>query len=188
MTTTQSKSRLINRYLRLASWATQGLGRPKDGRMTRARTVAAFVLPALVLGYTVSAQPEVETSMVLSGTSIVSGVLLALCTLSVNRVKDLATESGSDGTFGGSDPMVAGHGFARSATAAAYVSVSLTGVVFAQLLVTTGVAHVILVAATFTMVAHLGARIWFLLGAIRYQVDSMAGQRASKPRRLRQAG
>ncbi|MFC8181680.1 hypothetical protein ACFULT_22605 [Rhodococcus sp. NPDC057297] len=174
-------------YVALTRWAIQGLGRPKDGVLTRTRFLAAFVFPAFVLGYAASAQPEVETSTLLSGASIISGVLLALCTLSVTRVKDLAATD-LDGSYVGSDPMVAGYGFARSATAAAYVSVSLTAVVFAQLLVSDGPILVALTIATFTAAAHLGARIWFLLGAIRYQVDSMAGQRATKPQKLRRAG
>ncbi|MCZ9635278.1 hypothetical protein [Rhodococcus sp. BH5] len=113
-------------------------------------------------------------------------MLLALCTLSVTRVKDLAADS-DKGAWEGTDPMIAAYGFARSATAAAYVSLALTVSVFVQLVVTTGVIKSALVASALALVAHLGARIWFLLGYIRYQVDSLAGQRSVRPPRLMKA-
>jgi hypothetical protein len=120
--------------------------------------------------------PDIPIGQFQSGTSIVSGVLLALCTLSFNRVKDLA----GDTIWQGVDPMRVAYRFARNTLSAAYVSVFVTGLLIAQLFVTTGRPARVLLAVTIGLVTHLRVCLWFLLGGIRHQVEAVAGQRSAE--------
>ena len=176
---------LSRRASRILADARYSVGRPVDGRLTWARLVAAYVLPAGVFVVVAVLHPKIAISTFLSGAAVFSGVLVALCTLSFNRVKDLAGDK-SEGVWQGADPMRAAYRFARNTLSAAYVSVCVTGLLVAQIFITTGWPARAMLALTIALVAHLGVRIWFLLGGIRHQVEAVAGQRsAERPRRLR---
>ncbi|AOE44060.1 hypothetical protein SEA_BLINO_44 [Gordonia phage Blino] len=159
-----------------------GLARPIDDRVTKTRFFFAFVLPAFVCGIAIGARLAVPAAQFLSGMSIVSGVLLALCTLSYTRVKDLAGEKG----WQGADPMVPAYRFARGALTATYISLTATALLIAQLFTGEGRPTEALSGIALGLVVHLGVRIWTMLSAIRFQVDATAGQRASGPPKLRQ--
>jgi hypothetical protein len=147
---------------------------------------AAYVSPLGVLVVVVWLHPTIAISAFLSGAAVFSGVLLALCTLSFNRVKDIASDK-SDGVWQGADPMRAAYRFARNTLSAAYVSVCVTGLLVTQIFITTGWPARIMLALTVALVAHLGVRIWFLLAGIRNQVEAVAGQRSAERPRLRNA-
>lgn len=167
---------------RVAADARYGVGRAVDGRLTWQRVVVAYFLPVGVVVIVVIKHPAVQIGQFLSGASIVSGVLLALCTLSFNRVKDLA---GDKNRWDGVDPMRAAYRFARNTLSAAYISVFVTGLLIAQLFITGGWPARILLAITVGLVTHLGVRIWFLLAGIRQQVETVAGQRSAERPHLR---
>lgn len=175
-------TRLKHRADRVITDARYGVGRTADGRTTVPRAVMAYAVPAGVAALVLVKHPTEPIAPLLSGASIVSGVLLGLCTLSFNRVKDLA---GNAGAWFGADPMLAAYRFARNTLSAAYVSVCVSGLLIAQLFITTGWPARALLAVTLGLVTHLGVRIWFLLGGIRQQVESVAGQRSAEPPRLR---
>lgn len=179
-----SERRLASPYRRLTQLATTGLGRPQDGRVTWARVAIGLVLPAFILGLSVGSRPRIEPAALLSAASIVSGVLLALCTLGIGRVKDLATEH--DGArWTGLDPMPAAYDFAKAAVSTTYFSFVVTALFATQLWITATALHTALVALSLALAAALASRIWFLLGHIRYQIEAMAGQRSVRLTRLR---
>jgi hypothetical protein len=178
-------TRLKNRADRVVADARYGVGRVADGRLTVPRVFTAYAVPLGVSALVFVEQPTVSIGELLSGASIVSGVLLGLCTLSFNRVKDLAEDSNT--VWFGVDPMRAAYRFARNTLSAAYVSVFVTGLLIAELFVKTGLPARISLAVTIGLVTHLGVRIWFLLSGIRHQVESVAGQRSTEPPRLRNA-
>lgn len=175
-------ARLRARADRVAADARYGVGRAVDGRLTWPRIAAAYLAPAAVVAAVTVKAPVVQIGQFLSGASIVSGVLLALCTLSFNRVKDLA---GDKNRWDGTDPMRAAYRFARNTLSAAYLSVFVTGLLITQLFVPGGWPARILLAVTIGLVSHLGVRIWFLLGGIRQQVEAVAGQRSAEKPHLR---
>jgi hypothetical protein len=175
-------SRLKNRADQVVSDARFGVGRAFDSRLTWRRVTMAYAVPTGVFVLVLVEHPSVPIGQLLSGASIVSGVLLALCTLSFNRVKDLA---GDHTVWEGIDPMRAAYRFARNTLSAAYVSVFVSGLLITQLFVTMGWPARILLALTIALVTHLGVRIWFLLGGIRHQVESVAGQRSAERPKLR---
>lgn len=177
---------LKKRADRMLADARYSVGRPVDGRLTSARVVAAYILPTSVFVVVVLVHPTIAISAFLSGAAVFSGVLLALCTLSFNRVKDLAGDK-SEGVWEGADPMRAAYRFARNTLSAAYISVCVTGLLVAQIFVTTGWPQRVMLALTVALVTHLGVRIWFLLAAIRNQVEAVAGQRSAERPRLRNA-
>src|SRR4051794_7091665 len=94
-------TRLKSQADRVVSDAWFGVGRAADGRLTWPRVTMAYAAPTGVFVLVVVEHPDVPIGQFLSGASIVSGVLLALCTLSFNRVKDLA----GDTIWQGVDPM-----------------------------------------------------------------------------------
>ncbi|MGP4054145.1 hypothetical protein ACTWP6_04865 [Mycobacterium sp. 4D054] len=148
--------------------------------------VVAYVVPTGVFIIVLLAHPTIVIGTFLSGAAVFSGVLLALCTLSFNRVKDVAGDK-SDGVWQGADPMRAAYRFARNTLSAAYVSVCVTGLLVAQIFITTGWPARVMLALAIALAAHLGVRVWFLLGGIRNQVESLAGQRSAERPRLRNA-
>lgn len=161
-----------------------GLARPIDDKVSKTRFTCAFVVPALVCGFAIGAHIAVPATQFLSGMSIVSGVLLALCTLAYNRVKDLAGGQGWEGA----DPMVPAYRFARGALTATYISLTATALLIAQLFTGDGRLTEVLSGVSLGIVIHLGVRIWAMLGSIRHQVDATAGQRATGPPKLRRVG
>lgn len=175
-------ARLKARADRVAADARYGVGRAADGRLTWQRVLVAYALPTAVFVTVLIKHPHVEVAQFLSGASIVSGVLLALCTISFNRVKDLAADKGR---WDGVDPMRAAYRFARNTLSAAYVSVCTTGLLIARLFITSGWSSRMLLALAIGFLVHLGIRIWFLLGGIRHQVESVAGQRSAERPHLR---
>lgn len=175
-------TRLNHRANRVLADARYGVGRTVDGRLTWPRLAMAYVVPAGVFILVLIKQPTVPIGALLSGASLISGVLLALCTLSFNRVKDLA---GDQAVWQGTDPMRPAYRFARNTLSAAYVSVFVSGLLITQLMVTEGWPARSLLALTIALVAHLGVRIWFLLSGIRQQVESVAGQRSAERPKLR---
>ncbi len=85
-------NRLRKRADRVVSDARCGVGRAADGRLTWPRVTMAYTVPVCVFAFVLIENPDVTIGQFLSGASIVSGVLLALCTLSFNRVKDLSID------------------------------------------------------------------------------------------------
>lgn len=179
-------SKVKTRADRLLADARYSVGRPVDGRLTVGRVVAAYMVPTGVFVVVLLVHPTIAFSAFLSGAAVFSGVLLALCTLSFNRVKDLAGDK-TQGVWQGADPMRAAYRFARNTLSAAYISVCVTGLLVAQIFVTTGWPQRVMLALTIALVTHLGVRIWFLLAAIRNQVEAVAGQRSAERPRLRNA-
>lgn len=179
-----SRGRLARAYAHLSALATTGLGRPQDGRITWPRVVSGLVIPAFVFGLTISARPDLNLSVLLSAASIVAGVLLALCTLAMARVKDLVTEHNGDRWIG-TDPMVGAYEFTRATVSATYLAFVVTGLLAIQLWVNAGLPQAVLLACSLTLATALAGRLWLLLGHMRYQLEAMAGQRSVRPTVLR---
>lgn len=179
-----NKRRLVRAYARLSALATTGLARPQDAKVTWNRVAAGIVVPAFVFGLSISARPEIDPYALLAAASIVSGVLLALCTLAIGRVNELATAHGGEGWVG-ADPMVGAHEFTKVAVSVTYLAFTVTGLLAVQLWVDAGIAQSMLMACSLALSTALGVRMWLLLGHMRYQLNAMAGQRAVRPTVLR---
>ncbi|MFT3660370.1 MAG: hypothetical protein QM809_02920 [Gordonia sp. (in: high G+C Gram-positive bacteria)] len=160
-----------------------GIGRPHDGVVTRFRFTMAFLLPALIAGVSIGAGLEPQIGPFISGMSVMSGVLLAISGIAYGRVKDLANEGRGDGV----DPMAAAYRFARGAMSAAAVSLTTSGMLILQLIFESGTVSVLLFGTSLALITHLGARIFFMLGAMRHQLEATAGSRSAQRPNLRKA-
>ncbi|NKS67628.1 hypothetical protein GS461_21345 [Rhodococcus hoagii] len=100
------------------------------------------------------------------------------------RVKDLATEHAGE-RWVGVDPMPGAYEFTRATVSTTYLAFVVTGLLAAQLWVKDGLPQAILLSVSLALAVALAARLWFLLGHMRYQLDAMAGQRSVRPTTLR---
>lgn len=145
------------------------------GELRRAAASVLFGVPLVIggLAWWFGGSFAAPSSL-LPGASLITGALLGLLTLMFNRLKDVAAKVRPDV---GPDPAYQAYLVFRSVLYTAQVSLSASGILLVMTLVSVDRIERLGVAVAVTLLVHIGIKIAFVLHGLRYQAESVIGNR-----------